>query len=54
MENQVPEEVVKERFDRLLHEVQGISAEITKSIEGETVPVLVEEIRRTFNRTLIQ
>ncbi len=26
MENQVPEEVVKERFDRLLHEVQGISA----------------------------
>ena len=52
MENQVPEEVVKERFDRLLHEVQGISAEITKSIEGETVPVLVEEIN-TQNEELL-
>ena len=52
MENQVPEEVVKERFDRLLHEVQGISAEITKGIEGETVPVLVEEIN-TQNEELL-
>ena len=52
MENQVPEEVVKERFDRLLHEVQKISAEITKSIEGETVPVLVEEIN-TQNEELL-
>ena len=52
MENQVPEEVVKERFDRLLHEVQGISSEITKSIEGETVPVLVEEIN-TQNEELL-
>ena len=44
MENQVPEEVVKERFDRLLHEIQGISAEITDSRVGETVPVLLEEV----------
>ncbi|MFR3283800.1 MAG: hypothetical protein ACLTR6_05155 [Clostridium fessum] len=28
MENQVPEEVVKERFDRLLAEVQAISAQV--------------------------
>ena len=28
MENQVPEDVVKERFDRLLKEVQDISAEV--------------------------
>ncbi|MFR4579276.1 MAG: radical SAM protein [Clostridium fessum] len=29
MENQVPEEVVKERFDRLLAEVQAISAQVS-------------------------
>ena len=28
MENQVPEDIVKDRFDRLLKEVQGISAEV--------------------------
>ena len=28
MEDQVPEEVVKDRFDRLLKEVQQISAEV--------------------------
>ena len=44
MENQVPDEVVKERFNRLLHEIQGISAEITDSRVGETVPVLLEEV----------
>ena len=27
MDDQIPEEVIKERFDRLLHEVQTISAE---------------------------
>lgn len=44
MENQVPEDVVKDRFDRLLHEIQGISAEITDSRVGQTVPVLIEEV----------
>ena len=44
MENQVPDEVVKERFNRLLHEIQGISAEITDSRVGETVSVLLEEV----------
>lgn len=44
MENQVPEEVVKERFARLLKEVQTISAEITDSRVGQTVPVLLEEV----------
>lgn len=43
MENQVPEEVVKERFDRLLKEIQQISSEITDSRVGQTVPVLFEE-----------
>ena len=27
MDDQIPEEVIKERFERLLHEVQTISAE---------------------------
>ena len=42
MENQVPEEVVKDRFDRLLHEVQTISSEVCRVHEGSTQPVLVE------------
>lgn len=44
MDNQVPEEVVKERFDRLLKEIQSISTEITEGRVGETVPVLFEEV----------
>lgn len=44
MEDQVPEETVKERFARLLKEIQAISAEITDSRVGQTVPVLMEEI----------
>lgn len=43
MENQVPEEVVKERFDRLLKEIQSISSEITDRGVGQTVSVLIEE-----------
>ena len=44
MDNQVPEQVVKERFDRLLKEIQTISTEITDARIGETVDVLIEEI----------
>ena len=44
MENQVPEDVVKDRFDRLLKEVQDISKERCARFEGQTVDVLVEEI----------
>ena len=43
MENQVPEDVVKERFARLLREVQAISAQITGKWVGQTVPVMIEE-----------
>lgn len=43
MEDQVPEEIVKKRFARLLEEIQTISAEITDSRVGQTVPVLMEE-----------
>ena len=44
MENQVPEGVVKDRFDRLLKEVQEISKEMSSRFEGQTMPVLVEQI----------
>ncbi len=41
---QVPEDVVKNRFDRLLKEVQDIAAEVVKRHEGTVQKVLVEEI----------
>ncbi len=44
MEEQIPEEVAKERFNRLLKLVQEISAEMAKKVEGKTLPVLVESI----------
>ena len=44
MEEQVSEDVVKARFDRLLKEVQTISAEKSGKLTGQTLPVLVEEV----------
>ncbi len=44
MENQVLEDVVKDRFDRLLKEVQSISAEVCSVHEGTTQSVLVEAV----------
>lgn len=44
MEDQVPEEVVKDRFDRLLAEVRQISAERNEALVGQTVEVLLEEV----------
>ncbi len=44
MDNQVPEAVVKARFERLLAEVQKISAEKTGKLTGEILPVLIEEV----------
>ncbi len=41
---QVPQEVVKERFDRLLKEVQTIAAEQSERLTGQTLPVLFEEV----------
>ena len=43
MEDQVPEDVVKERFDRLLNLVQEISAKKAGALTGQILPVLVEE-----------
>ena len=44
MENQVPDEIVKNRFDRLLKEVQKISAEECGKYEGTVQQVLVESV----------
>ena len=43
MEDQVSEEVVKERFDRLLNRVQDIASKKAAKDVGKTVDVLVEE-----------
>ncbi len=43
MDNQVPQDVIKDRFDRLLKAVQDISSDVCSRYTGETVEVLVEE-----------
>ncbi|MBS6395679.1 MAG: tRNA (N6-isopentenyl adenosine(37)-C2)-methylthiotransferase MiaB [Clostridiales bacterium] len=43
MEDQIPEKVVKDRFDRLLKEVQDISKEMAERFAGTVQTVLVEE-----------
>ncbi|MCD7716886.1 MAG: tRNA (N6-isopentenyl adenosine(37)-C2)-methylthiotransferase MiaB [Lachnospiraceae bacterium] len=44
MEDQVPDDIVKDRFNRLLTLVQTISQEMSKRVEGQTLPVLVESV----------
>ena len=44
MDNQVPEDVVKDRFDRLLALVQKHGHEKVQSLEGTVQEVLVEEV----------
>ena len=43
MDDQSPDDVVKDRFDRLLNLVQEISAKKAGALTGQTLPVLVEE-----------
>nr|WP_288860865.1 tRNA (N6-isopentenyl adenosine(37)-C2)-methylthiotransferase MiaB [uncultured Faecalicatena sp.] len=44
MEDQIPEEVVKDRFDRLLKEVQSISSEVCSVYTDTIQEVLVETV----------
>jgi len=44
MENQVPPEIVKERFDRLLELVQVIAKERTQRHVGKVMSALIEEV----------
>ena len=62
MENQVPEEVVKREFNRVLEAVQEVSKERTGGMEGQVADVLFEEINdhdssmltgRMSNNTLV-
>ena len=43
MENQIPEDVVKDRFNRLLETVQTIGREMSARDTGKVMEVLVEE-----------
>lgn len=44
MENQVPEDVIKNRFDRLLSKVQSIASDVCARHEGQIMDVLVEQV----------
>ena len=44
MNNQIEPDIVKDRFDRLLNEVQKISAEVCSVHTGKVMPVLVETL----------
>ena len=44
MENQVPEEAVKEGFDKLLKVVQDTAKERARLLQGQTMEALVEEV----------
>ena len=52
MEDQIPEDVVKDRFNRLLHEVQTISAEQCAIHEGTVQTVLVECVNEHDNHLM--
>lgn len=49
IKEQVPEDVVKDRFDRLLKEVQADAAERAQALTGKTESVLVEEVNEQDN-----
>ena len=52
MENQIPEDVVKDRFDRLLKVLNPIVAQVHQKQVGKTVNVLVEEVSKQDVATL--
>ena len=52
MENQVPEEQVKEQFNRVLEVVQEVSKERTGGFAGDIVDVLFEEVNDHDNSML--
>lgn len=52
MENQVPEDVVKERFDRLLKKVQETGAKVSGRQVHTVQEVLVEEVNDHDDRMM--
>lgn len=45
-DDQIPEEVIKDRFDRLLAEVRSDGEKKAGALTGQTLPVLVEEVNK--------
>lgn len=45
-DDQIPEEVIKDRFDRLLAEVRSDGEKKAQALTGQTLPVLVEEVNK--------
>lgn len=45
-DDQIPEDVIKARFDRLLSTVRSIGEKKAEALTGENLPVLVEEINK--------
>lgn len=43
-EDQIDEDIIKDRFDRLLYEIKEASASVTGRFAGRTLPVLVETV----------
>ena len=54
MEDQVPEDIVKERFARLLEVIQRSSEKKASALTGKTVEVLVEELDRENQDTAVE
>ncbi|MBO4415012.1 MAG: tRNA (N6-isopentenyl adenosine(37)-C2)-methylthiotransferase MiaB [Lachnospiraceae bacterium] len=54
MEDQVPEDIVKERFARLLEVIQRSSEMKASALTGKTVEVLVEELDRENQDTTVE
>ncbi len=52
MDDQVPPDIAKERFGRLLREVQQAGAEKAAMLQGKTLPVLAEQINERDDRLL--
>ena len=46
MEDQIPEDIVKDRFDRMLHILNPIIHEVNNSQVGKVIDVLVEEVSK--------
>lgn len=52
MAEQIPEDIIKDRFDRLLKQVQSESAKLTKQHAGSIGEVLAEEVNTQDDRLL--
>lgn len=52
MENQVPEDVVKDRFQRMLDVLNPLVHEVTQEQVGKVLPVLVEEVSKNDENIL--